>query len=407
MSTHLHLDLVGGMAGDMTVAALIDAGGSHSQLVAELAASGLPAAETQVERIWKGGLFGTRFQVAEEQAPPHRNWADIRSMLTGAQLPERARSRALAAFGVLAEAEAQTHGCAVDEVHFHEVGALDSIIDIVAACLLLEQLQVSSVSCGTVPVCEARVSTAHGVLPVPAPATARLLLGFTLLPVPGRIETVTPTAAALLASLCPGGGVRPLVRLSGTGTGLGTAELPDRPNVLRALLGQPVPATVAAPRPGADAVVIEANIDDMDPRIYGELVSELFAAGALDVTLLPVQMKKGRPGTQLQVIARPELEGLLSGVILRNSTSLGVRSHDVRRTELERRHETVETAFGSVRLKLGFLGGEVVTVAPEYDDCLARAREQGVPVKDVLAAASAAGRRWTTHEDSPCHETQP
>ena len=391
MSVHLHFDLVGGMAGDMTVAALLDAGVAFEDIRADLASSGLPAAELSAERVWKGGMAGTRFLVAPEASAPHRNWATIRAMLRGARLPERARDLALDAFARLAVAEAETHGCAVDDVHFHEVGALDSIVDIVAACLAVVRLDATSFSCGAVPVCEGRVRTAHGVLPVPAPATARLLTGFTLLPIPGSLETITPTGAALLATFCPqGGGERPAVVLRGSGTGLGSAELPDRPNVLRVLVGQRTSTPARTVGAGADAVVIEANIDDMDPRLYGDVATELFAAGALDVALLPLQMKKGRPGTLLQVIARPELEGLLSGIVLRSTTTLGVRSHDVRRTELARRHATVSTPFGPVRVKQGLLGDECVTTSPEYDDCVALARRQGVPVKDVLAAALAA-----------------
>jgi len=390
------------MAGDMTVAALIDAGADAERLLSDLARSGLPGAECRAERLWHAGMAGTRFHVADEVDPPQRDWASIRALIEGAELPPVAAARALDVFSRLALAEGQTHGCPPDEVHFHELGALDSIIDIVAASLALQQLDVSSASCGSVPVCEARVRTAHGVLPVPAPATARLLLGFTLLPIPGAIETITPTGAALLASLCPGGGgPRPPTRLCAVGTGLGTAELPDRPNVLRVLLGQPATPTASPSSP--DAVVIEANIDDMDPRLYGDVAAELFGAGALDVALLPLQMKKGRPGTLLQVICRPELEGLLSGIVLRSTTSLGLRSHDVRRTELQREHQTVDTAFGSLRIKLGLLGGEVITRAPEYADCVARAAEHGVPVKDVLAAALAAapGAGVRPSEDRP------
>jgi len=182
-------------------------------------------------------------------------------------------------------------------------------------------------------------------MPLPVPAAARLLTGFSLVPIEGSIETVTPTGAAILASLCAGSArALPALRLLATGTGMGTAELPGRANVLRVLLGEAVPAGADAPR--GEAVVIEAAIDDMDPRLYGEVAQRLFAAGALDVALVPLQMKKGRPGTLLSVLARPELEGVLSGLLLRETTTLGVRSHDVRRTELARRHETIETRFG-------------------------------------------------------------
>jgi len=395
VSRHLHLDLVGGIAGDMTVAALIDAGADADEIKRRLAASGLPHTATAVRREWRGGMAGVLFQVATEQNAPHRSWHHIREMLIQAKLPERARARALDVFGRLAVAEGEVHGCAADEVHFHEVGAVDSIVDIAAAALAVDLLDATSFSCSAVPVCAGSTRAAHGVMPLPVPAAAKLLRGFTLVPIEGTLETVTPTGAAILASLCDGGErALPRLRLLATGTGMGTAELPGRPNVLRVLLGEPAPAAAGAPR--GDAVVIEASIDDMDPRLYGEVAARLFAAGALDVALSPLQMKKGRPGTLLTVVARPELEGVLSGLVLRETTTLGVRSHDVRRTELQRRHETLETRFGAVRVKLGLLGGEVVNASPEYDDCERLARERGVPVKDVLAAAAAAAAdRWT------------
>ncbi len=390
MTRHLHLDLVGGIAGDMTVAALVDVGATWDALVAVLARSGLPLTPLRHEREWRGGLAGVRFHVEEERDPPARTWRDIRAMLEDATLTDRARERALDVFGRLAEAEGATHGCTADEVHFHEVGAMDSIADIVAAAVALDLLDVTSASCGDVPVCPGSTRMAHGVLPLPAPATTRLLEGFTLTPIPGRLETVTPTGAAILASLCAPDDALPSMRLLGTGVGMGTAELEDRPNVLRVLLGERTATPGSAGPRAAEAVVVEANIDDMDPRLYGEVAARLFDAGALDVALLPLQMKKHRPGTLVQVVARPELEGVLTGVLLRETTTLGVRSHDVRRVELERHHRTVTTRFGDVRLKCGVLAGEVVNVSPEYEDCAARAREHDVPVKEVLAAAVAA-----------------
>ncbi|HZL99736.1 MAG TPA: nickel pincer cofactor biosynthesis protein LarC [Planctomycetota bacterium] len=399
MSSHLHFDPVGGIAGDMTVAALVDAGADFAELERRLRASGLPVTGLALDRQWRGGLAGARFAVQAETGAPHRSWRDVRALLEAATLPERARGLALSIFAELAEAEGRVHGCPADEVHFHEVGALDSIVDIVGTALAADLLDVGSASCGAVPVCAGFARGSHGTLPLPAPATAQLLLGFTLLPIEGAIETVTPTGAAILRALC---GSRPCglppLRLSAVGCGMGSAELPDRPNVLRVLLGQRLAAGAAAPAGAArqDAVVIEAAIDDMDPRLYGAVSERLFAAGALDVALAPLQMKKQRPGTLLIVVARPELEGVLSGIILRETTTLGVRSHDVRRTELERRVEPVETRYGTVRVKLGLLGGEVVNVSAEYDDCARVAALAGAPVKDVLAAAAAAAaEHWS------------
>ena len=402
MNRHLHLDLVGGIAGDMAVAAFADAGADFEELQRRLSHSGLPLTAVRLERQWRGGMAGASFHVEAERQAPSRHWRDIRALLETCRLPERARGLALDIFGRLAQAEAEVHGCAPDEVHFHEVGAMDSIADIVGAALAVDLLDATTFSCSAVPVCAGNVRGDHGVMPLPAPATARLLVGFTLAPIDGAIETVTPTGAAILATLC-GGRERalPRLRLLATGTGMGTAELPGRPNVLRVLLGELAPAAArggpgsgAAGERGA-AVVIEASIDDMDPRLYGEVCSRLFAAGALDVALSPLQMKKQRPGTLLTVVARPELEGVLSGILLRETTTLGVRSHDVRRTELDRRIERVDTRFGPLAVKLGLLGEEVVNVSPEYDDCERAARAQGVPLKDVLAAAAAAAsERW-------------
>ncbi|MEM7245397.1 MAG: LarC family nickel insertion protein [Acidobacteriota bacterium] len=239
MSRHLHLDLVGGIAGDMTVAALLDAGASFDSLRDMLGSSGLPMVEVSAEKLWKGGLAGTKFDVAAEEQPPSRHWKDIRGLLEDSKLSDPVKARSVSIFERLAVAEAETHGCTPEEVHFHEVGAMDSIVDIVGAAACLDLLEVSSFSCGTVPICEGRVKTEHGVLPLPAPATARLLEGFELMEIPGGLETVTPTGAAILAELCPdGSGPRPTTVQQATGTGLGTAELPDRPNVLRVLVGE-------------------------------------------------------------------------------------------------------------------------------------------------------------------------
>jgi uncharacterized protein (TIGR00299 family) protein len=389
MSRHLHFDLLGGIAGDMTVAALVDAGASQDELFERLEASGLPVTALAMERTWRGGLAGCCFHVEPEVDPPARSWAIIRQLLQESQLPSDAKALALDIFARLARAEARSHGCAEDDVHFHEVGAMDSIVDIVAVALAIDLLDVGSASCSAIPICQGSVRTAHGMLPLPAPATARLLQGFTLTNIPGSIETVTPTGAAVLAALCSvPEDSPPSMRLLSTGMGMGQAQLPDRPNVLRVLLGEVVSSSGDAA--GTDAVVIEASIDDMDPRIYGAVASSLFEAGALDVALLPLQMKKGRPGTLMQVVCRPELEGVLTGIVLRETTTLGVRSHDVRRVELARTHHDVDTRFGTVRIKCGTLGDELLNTSPEYEDCAQLAHQHGVPLKDVLAAAAAA-----------------
>lgn len=388
--THVHFDLVGGIAGDMTVGALVDAGVSFDALRERLEASGLPLVDVSVVREWKGGMAGTRFVVPPEADPPHRTWKTIRALLEEAALPPRARDIAITMFHELAVAEGTTHGCAPDDVHFHEIGAMDSIVDFVAVALAVDLLGATSFSCGEVPICPGTAHTAHGVMPLPTPATAHLLTGFPLVTIPGTLETVTPTGAAILRTLCgPGGARMPDMTLRAVGTGLGTALLDDRPNVLRVLVAAR-DAGVAAPFERGAAVVVEATIDDMDPRLYGALSERLFACGALDVSLASVQMKKQRPGTVVSVLARPDDEDALVAVLLRESTTLGVRAWPVRRAELAREHVEVSTRFGVVRIKVGRLGGVIANLAPEYDDCAARAAEHGAPVKDVLAAAIAA-----------------
>lgn len=391
MTRHLHFDLVGGIAGDMTVAALADVGANPEELLRLLFASNLdlPLADVRFETIQKDGLGGLRFHVDQEDQPPHRHWPQIAKIFTNSTLPQDAIDRALSIFEALARAEAAVHNCAIDEVHFHEVGALDSILDVTMTSLALCLLEATSFSCSDVPICQGTVQTEHGILPLPAPATARLLEGFTLHAIEGDIETVTPTGAAILSTLCSkSGGLSPTQVLKSSGMGHGSATLPNRPNVLRVLLGELAPEKEEHLR--GNAVVIEASIDDMDPRIYGQVAAHLFAAGALDVVTIPQQMKKQRPGTLLSVVARPELEGVLTGLLLRETTTLGVRSWDVRRTELARRFETVNTPYGEVRVKIGVLGGETYNASPEYEDCATQAEARGVPVKDVLAAAIAA-----------------
>ena len=389
MATHLHFDLVGGISGDMVVAALLDTGLDESALRDAYAGSGLPAASWDwLPDSRNRGLAGGRFVVAPESDAPRRSWGQIARLLDDASLPPRAAEIAVDVFARLAEAEAHVHGCPVEEVHFHEIGALDSIVDIVVIALLVDEIGAESFSCGPIPVCAGTVETAHGHLPLPTPAAAELLAGFDLVTITGGVETVTPTGAAVLAALCTPGAAMPPLTLDCTGTGLGTRDLPDRANMTRVLVGERVPESTSP----TDAVVIEASIDDLDPRVYKSVSARLFAAGALDVTLNPVQMKKQRPGTILSVVARPADESALTTLILTETTTLGVRSWPVSRRELDRHTETAATPWGDVRIKVGTLDGVRVTATPEYDDCEIIADTAGVAVKDVIAAAAAAAR---------------
>ncbi len=394
MGRHLHFDLVGGIAGDMAVAALVDAGADLDTAGKLWERSGLPPAHwVYSSDVPQAGLAGSRFEVTPEDHPPTRTWPDIRGLIGAADLPPGVTELALAIFGRLATVEATVHGCDIDDVHFHEVGALDSIVDIALTAILVDALGADSFSCGPVPVSTGTVETAHGHLPLPAPATLELLKGFELHTIPGGLETVTPTGAAILATLCEPRRLRPNLRVTDIGTGFGSRQLADRPNMLRVLLGERSaehPLRTDPPGHPGDAVVIEASIDDLDPRVYKSVSTRLLAAGALDVTLNSVQMKKSRPGTIISVVARPEDEPTLSRLILAETTTLGVRSWPVSRRELDRHIETATTPWGEVRIKVGALDGARVTATPEYDDCEIVADQAGVPVKDVIAAAAAA-----------------
>ncbi len=395
--THLHLDLLGGIAGDMAVAALADLAGldSGELLTATLEVDrlGLELPPVEVTRSRNGGLSGLRVHVAPEPDPPSRSWATIKAMIEGAHLPTRARQLTLALFTELAAAEAQVHGVDIGDVHFHEVGAMDSIADLVLFSLLVEHLGVTTFSASAVPLSEGTVRTAHGMLPLPAPATTLLLEGFETVTVPGGIEAVTPTGATILATLCRGGTRPERATIGGTGTGLGSATLPDRPNALRVTRLEPVEPVVGN-HPTADeattVAVLECSIDDLDPRVYGRVAELLFQAGALDVFTTAIQMKKQRPGTLLTVLARPEAETELTRIILTETSTLGVRHRIETRTVLDRRTVEVDTQWGAVDVKLGILGDRVVNASPEYEECLVLAAEAGVPVKTVLATAHAA-----------------
>lgn len=411
----LRFDLVGGASGDMILGALLDLGVDRAAIESQLLALGAGAIRLDAARECRHGLTGTRLAVALGGAAPqdvpaghghshgdershshghvhahahghaHRSHADIRSMLLRSALPAPARDLALRVFRRLAEAEGRIHGVAADTVTFHEVGALDSIADIVGSCLALAQLDVTGVETGPFPLGRGEVRCAHGVYPLPAPAVVDLLRGAPCAEVDETLETVTPTGAALLvewtASLPAPKGPR---RIVAAGYGFGHHELRGRPNVLRVVRMEPEAAEPSAP---GECVVLETQVDDSTGEWLGILVQKLMADGALDVYTTPVQMKKQRPGTLITVLCETVRREAMLDVLFRNCTTFGIREQTVRRTVLDRRWETVATEFGPVRVKVGSWKGEDVTRAPEMDDCIARAAECGVPPRRVYEAA--------------------
>lgn len=367
----LYLDCIGGAAGDMLLGALLDAGAEVD----------LSAFDLQIERgtVDRHGITAVTTTITGAAEQPHRDWGTIRDLIAAAGLPARAEARAQEAFRRLAIAEGRIHGIEAERVHFHEVGAIDAIGEIVGVALALESLNVDRVLCSPLPVGRGFVQAAHGTLPLPAPATLELLKGAPIHGVELELELVTPTGAALVAALAEGYGPLPRMTVAGTGYGSGTRDLKPFPNVVRAILGTETGSGTVS--------LIEANLDDLLPELAPDAATACFRAGALDVWTTPAGFKHGRPGFVLSALARPEAQRAVIEAMLRETSTLGVRVAHLDRVELERDFLTVEVAGEPVRIKVGRLDGKVVNLAPEHADCERAARIAGEPVKLVWARA--------------------
>ncbi len=416
----LYLDIVGGIAGDMTVAALIDLGVPLEFLREGLAALGMEGIAIDTVREARHSIAGTRFRVTEsldaipqpahagshshphrhggEAAPagshshPHRPYREVRAIVEGATLAEGAKAKALRVFEKLAEAEGAVHGVPPEEVEFHEVGAWDSIADVVCASLALDYLQPAAVVCSRVPLGAGTVRTAHGIMPVPGPATLSLLRGFPVETGGPAFERTTPTGAAILAALARPAPEPFRFTPERVGVGLGTADRPEVANLLRAVLGE-AEADVDSGEGRAEIIeCAEANLDDANPEWIGYLMERLLAAGALDVALIPIHMKKNRPGTLLQALYPPAMRGTVEALLFAESTTLGIRYHRLERTALMREAVTVQTRWGAVTGKAARHAGRL-RFAPEFEDCRRIAERESVPLQEVYRAAEAAFSR--------------
>ena len=392
---HVHFNPSSGIAGDMAVAALVDAGVPARVVSDAIAQMGVRGLTVGFEKRRRGAFVGRGFVVrgpSQHQGHhhEHRDYAEIRRLLQRARLDAETKRLAGTIFERVARAEAALHGVALDRVAFHEVGAWDSIADVVGAAAAMAWLRPSSVS-STPPVLgSGQVHTAHGLMPVPAPATAAILRGVPAL-LEGEGELTTPTGAAILAALVESFGPPPPMRIQAQGFGAGTREVSDRANVLRVLLGEALGR--ALPGSAPEVVLLEANLDDMSPQLIEPLMAALFAAGAVDVWTTSILMKKGRPAWQVSALAPPESVGSVERAFFRNSTTLGVRRAHMERAVLSRSLASVKTRFGTVSVKLAADGASVLGAAPEFDDCRRLADKAGVPVRTVLAEAAAAASR--------------
>jgi len=383
---HAHFDCVSGVAGDMTLAALVSAGWPAAELERLPARLELEGVRVQVRDVRRGPFAARHVSVEFPEKQPHRHLHHVEAILDQADLPATVRERAKQVFRRLAEAEAEVHGTTVQKVHFHEVGAVDAIVDIAGALLGLDALGVRSVSASVLPLGRGSVDSQHGRIPVPAPATALLLRGVPVRGGPVEAELVTPTGAALLTTLASSWGDAPAFRLTAVGTGAGTREFPDHPNILRLLLGELDPA-LTQPQGERRVAVLETAIDDENPQFLAAAVTELLAQGALDAMVAPVTMKKGRSGMWLVVICEPADAARLAATVLTHTSSLGVRVREERRIELPRKVLDVSTPFGSIQVKLAILPGGNARAVPEFESVLQAARRSGASVHEVSLAA--------------------
>jgi uncharacterized protein (TIGR00299 family) protein len=402
--TILYFDCFSGASGDMVLGALLDLGLPLDELRRALGTLTIDPANVWTERVTRAGVAATKFHVAgeglehpddrghdhthgqsQDHAPTagaHRSLSEIYALIDRSALSGAGKDRARQLFARLGAAEAAIHGVPVEQVHLHEVGALDSIVDIVGTVYAMEAFGADRVVASPLNVGSGTVHSAHGLYPVPAPATARLLEGVPIYSGPQKAELVTPTGALLITAYAQQFGGVPPMRLQRTGYGAGSRKFSQTPNVLRVLVGEG-DSGVQAHR----VVVIEAEIDDMNPQIFGVLIDRLLAEGAFDVFYTSIQMKKNRPGTLLSIIAPPALREKLTSIVFRETTTIGVRYEEMDRECLDREMVTVDTPLGKVGIKVARRNGTVMNASPEFEDCARIAAESGHPVKDVQAAA--------------------
>ncbi len=375
-----YLDCFSGISGNMVLGALIDIGLPESILLEEVAKLGVEPFNIEVKRNERMRIYGTHVKVRSKgDEGPQRSYREIKQMIEVSPLDLQVKDRSLDIFRRLASAEAKIHGEKIDEVHFHEIGALDSIVDVVGAAVGMNHLAIERVFASRIPVGSGFVLGQHGRLPVPAPATLEILKGIPIYSSSLNEELVTPTGAAILTSLSSGFGNIPEMRIEKVGYGLGDRVFEGIPNVLRIILGKGDGSREA------DWVwVVETDIDDMSPEIYGYLMEKLPEAGALDVTFTPIQMKKNRPGITIKVLCYEAEVDMIIDTLFRESTSIGVRLYSVRRAKLSRRTEEVETKYGTVRLKVSTdHRGRAINIMPEYEDCKRIAEAMGIPLKEI------------------------
>jgi len=379
-----YFDCFSGISGDMTLAALIDLGVPAKWLEENLARIPLAGFDLQVKSLFRNGIEAQSVQVALEGDPPPRNYTAIKTLISASPLADTTKALSLAIFDKIAAAEAEIHGCPKDHVHFHEVGGVDALVDIVGTALGIEYLEIENIQTSKIPLGSGFVTCQHGTLPVPAPATIAILKDIPVYGTGLEHELVTPTGAAIIATISDTFGTMPAMKIKKVGYGAGQTEIANHPNLLRVILGTSLPTTDLLSMERIK--VIETNIDDMNPELFGYLMDRLFEDGALDVLWIPVYMKKNRPGTLVQVLCPPDAETAIMQRLLSETTSLGVRIYDAQRQCLKREVAEVETDFGLVTVKRIHNIDGSIRLVPEYEVCRQIAQEHNLPLRTVYDA---------------------
>jgi len=381
-----YIDCIAGASGDMLLAALLDLGLPIQKLQEQLSLLHLPGFELETEEVLKRELRATQLHVKVVDHETERRLPEMLSIIQNSDLPPHIQTQASAVIHRLAETEARIHGTSIDKVHLHELGGIDTLVDIVGFILAIELLNIEELFVSPLPLGSGFIQSAHGKIPIPAPATIELLKGIPVHKLELEQELVTPTGAVLLTSLASGFGAFPPMKIENIGYGAGSRDLP-LPNILRVFLGT---KKDDLPFQSERLVLLETNIDDLNPEVYEHLINRLFKEGALDVSLFPIFMKKNRPGIMLQVLAPTEHAHRLKQTIYLETTTLGIRQLYVERESLTRRFETVETVYGPVKMKVADLGEGRIKYAPEYEDCKALAQTSGIPIQVIMKAAEVA-----------------
>lgn len=375
-----YFDCCSGISGDMVLGALIDMGLDIKILRRELSKLHISNYSISASKTKRHHITGTSFKVKFKESRHHRTFTDIKNLINKSKLSAKVKELSVSIFFNLAKAEAKVHGCKVSEVHFHEVGAVDSIVDIVGTSVGIEQLGVERIYASALPLGSGWVETAHGRMPVPAPAALELLRGVPVIPSLVESELTTPTGAAIIKTIAKGFGNMPQMKIEKIGYGIGTRDFEQIPNILRIVTGEGSGGL-------EKLIMIETNIDDMNPQIYDYLMTRLFKKGALDVFLTPIQMKKGRPAVLLNVLCNEDKKAQVMDIIFEETTTIGIRTCEVNRYCLERGTSEVVTPYGKVRVKISQKNGKPINIQPEYEDCRKIAERKNAPLKKVMDSA--------------------